>query len=47
MTDAAKLTGITLVNLNKTPAAEVIKAPKMTPKFKTVVESAKIGSLRL
>jgi len=32
MTDAAKLTGIILVNLNRLPAAETIKAPKINTK---------------
>src|SRR5699024_7589565 len=43
---AALFFKLILLNLNKPLAAEARKAPKMTPKFKTDVESAKIDELR-
>jgi len=46
ITEAVKLPGVILVNLNRPPAADAIKAPRIIPRFKTVVESAKIDACR-
>src|SRR5690625_3321688 len=46
MTDAIKLPLVILVNLNKPPAADAKNAPRMTPKLRTVVESANIDEVK-
>src|SRR5699024_10516416 len=46
MTEAMKLPLVILVNLNSPPAADAKNAPSMTPKLRTVVESANIEEFK-